>query len=479
MSFSSLEIGKRALLAQKFGLDITGNNIANVNTPGYSRRTAILAETDQIKQRNNYLGTGVVVNKIQNFREEYYDKEVRNTLSKVSNFDNDATYLRRLETVLAEPGETGINEIVSEFFNKFEELTVKPESLPLRQNLLSIATTLSDRLNYTANSISDLRDEVKKKSNSIATNINSLLADISSLNSQILRSGNNATSESQSLIDERANRLEDLSKLIDTKIGTNDDGSVNVFVNGMNILTANVTSTVKISENINQTTGERTLMLMKNDGENSGNIELEPQSGELYSNLKLYNVTFDDLDSSANFSVAKNINDFASTLANKVNSFTKIGYGLNDTPNSNPNRNFFEGNGAIINAFNIKVNQGLINNPADLPLSTIAGESGNSTISSLIAKISIDNNFLNNQNPIDYYTNLLGKIGNITKETENSLNSTKLIEQQLNSQRESVMGVNMDEEAVNLIKFQKAFEAASRIVNTSNEILGTLVNLGR
>lgn len=479
MGFSSLEIGKRALIAQKFGLDITGNNIANVNTPGYSRRTTILAETDQTKQSNNYLGTGVIVQKIQNFREEYYDKEIRNTLSNVSNYDNDSTYLSRVETLLAEPGDTGINEIVTNFFNKFEELSVKPESTALRQNLLSIASTLTDRLNYTANSISDLRDEVKKKAISSTDNINSLLSDIASLNTQILKSGNNSTSESQSLIDERANRLEDLSKLMDIKIGSNDDGSINVFVNGINLLTSNVFSSVKIDEQVNQSTGERTLVLMKSDGTNSSNIELSPQSGELYSNLKLYNVSLDDLDSSTGFSIAKGINDFAVSLANKVNSFTKIGYGLNDVAGSNPQRDFFVGNGLTINASNIKINPGLIINPSDIPLSTQVGETGNSEIASLISKISSDNTFLNNQNPIDYYTNFIGKIGNLTKDTLNSLNSTKLINQQLNSQRDSVIGVNLDEEAVNLIKFQKAFEAASRIVNTSNDILGTLVNLGR
>lgn len=193
MGFSSLEIGKRALIAQKFGLDITGNNIANVNTPGYSRRAAILTETEQIRQKGNHLGTGVVVQKIQNFREEYYDKEIRNALSRVSNYENDTTYLQRLETILAEPGDTGINEIVTNFFNKFEELTVKPESIALRQNLMNISTTLTDRINYSANSIADLRQEVKKKSSAVADNINSLLIDVASLNNQILRSGNNST----------------------------------------------------------------------------------------------------------------------------------------------------------------------------------------------------------------------------------------------------------------------------------------------
>jgi Flagellar hook-associated protein len=86
---------------------------------------------------------------------------------------------------------------------------------------------------------------------------------------------------------------------------------------------------------------------------------------------------------------------------------------------------------------------------------------------------------LDGQNPSEFYANFLGKVSYATSEAINGLNTSKLIQSQLETQRESLIGVNLDEEAISLIKFQKAFEAASRVINTANEMLNTIINLGR
>jgi len=397
----------------------------------------------------------------------------------LSSYQNDTSFLQRVETILSEPGETGLGELVGQFFNTFNELTIKPESIALRQSLLNQGITMTDRFNQTAAGLNELRDESKKNSENIVVGINDLLTEISSLNIQILRSGKNSNGESQSLIDERSNRLEDLSKLIDTRVGTNEDGSVNVFTNGINILTGSSPSKLKLIESIDNFSGEKTLKLTKYDDEKSTSIDIDAQSGEIFSNLKLYNITLDDKDTSISYSIALNFHNFVSKLAEKVNNLSAIGYGLNDNTGNPPGRVIFNGNGTELNAFTITINNNLVQNPADLPLSSKVSEPGNSSIARMIGNLSNDVNFLKGQTPTDFYSNLLGKIGSMSKETINSLSSSQLIEQQLNSQRESVMGVNLDEEAVNLIKFQKAFEASSRIVATTNEILATIVNLGR
>lgn len=82
-------------------------------------------------------------------------------------------------------------------------------------------------------------------------------------------------------------------------------------------------------------------------------------------------------------------------------------------------------------------------------------------------------------NPVEFFNGFMGKIGLLAKEAETGYRTMGLINDQLNSQRESIMGVNLDEEAISLIKYQKAFEASSRIISVTNDLLGTLVNLGR
>jgi len=476
--FSSLEIGKRALLAQKFGLDITSNNIANVNTPGFSRRSTILSETDPIKKNSNFIGSGVIVSKIQSFRQEYYDKEIRNSLSRINLFENDISFLNRIETILIEPGENSISNTLSQFFNSFRELTVRPDNISLRQNLLTISNTLSDRFNQVANNFAELRDDTKKNSENIIKNINSLLINISELNNEISKNSNNITSESQTLIDQRATKLEELSKYLDIKIGYNPDGTINIFNNGINILTNNVPSKIILKENVDSFNSERTLKVFKVNEENNSEIEINPSSGELASNLKLYNITLDDNDTSNQYSIARKFNDFVSNFANRINSYFSLGYGLNDTSDTPPNRPLFVSDSSEINAKNIKINSQLTEKPEDIPLSSMVKESGNNQIALLVSEFAYDDNFLDNLNPIDFYANFIGKIGITLKENQNNHNSSKLIEQQLNSQRESLMGVNLDEEAVNLIKYQKAFEASTRIITVTNELLSNLVRLG-
>jgi len=87
--FGSLEIAKRALTAQRYGLDVTSNNIANVNTPGFSRRQVVMAETAPQPTNSSFLGTGVVVQRIQSYREEFHDREIRNNVHPARDFGVD------------------------------------------------------------------------------------------------------------------------------------------------------------------------------------------------------------------------------------------------------------------------------------------------------------------------------------------------------------------------------------------------------
>jgi flagellar hook-associated protein 1 FlgK len=501
---SSLEIGKRALIAQKIGLDVTSNNIANVNTPGYSRRTAVFTESDPLNSNGNYFGTGVIVDKLQSFREEYYDKEIRNSSSRYNLYLTDSQYYQKIETIISEPGDNGIGELVDGFLNKFDELALSPESEALRQSVISTGQTLTDRVNQTANDLSDLRNDTKKSAAQAVTEINGLLKDIATLNTNLLQSKASDNGEFQTYIDQRANKFEELSKYIDITVGKNDDGSANIFVNGTNILTSGVYSEVKLNESVNSVTKEKNLALVKYDKEKNTSLELQVQSGEMSSYLKTYNVSLDNFDTSGGFSITKNLNQYVITLATKINQLTQQGFGLNNgtgtggtgtstgtggtgtstgtggTGSTNTSAiNLTKLSNGSITASNIKVTELLAGNSTDLPISSVLNEPGNSTIARNIARIAQNPGFLNNQTPSEYYTTFLGKIGTLSKEAANGTQISKLMSDQLSSQRESIIGVNLDEEAVNLIKYQKAFEAASRIVTMTNDMMTTIINLGR
>ncbi len=478
-SFSSLEIGKRALLAQKFGLDVTSNNIANVNTVGYSRRQALMSETTPVNINGQFLGTGVLTDNLRSFRSEMQDREIRNNTSRNSGYALQETLLTRLESILAEPSDNGLSELTTSFLNTFDEISTNPHDTALRDHLLDAGKQLTDRFNLTAKQLVDMRDDIRTNIESDVSNINHLLKDISDLNRSIGLSKAETSIEAQTYVDEREVKLEALSKFAGINLGTNDNGSVNVFMNGINVITDTSFSELKAQEALNSATGERTITMLKTDLDGNYTETLNLQNGELATKLDLYNETLDDNDSSTGYSVAKKLDVFANGIVQQVNALMNVGYGLNDTGTTPPGRNFFGPVVGSAKAINIKVSDDVWNKPDDIPLSDVAGEDGNNSIALKIARLSSNENFIGDSTATEFYASLLNKIGNMGKEAISGKKTTDLVAQQLDTQRESILGVNLDEEAISLVKFQKAFEASSRIVNVSDEILSTIVNLGR
>ena len=477
-NFASLEIGKRALLAQQYGLDITSNNIANVNTPGYSRRTTVMSETDPISTSAGFIGTGTIADTLKNFREEYFDRDVRNALSSNSGYNSDSQVLQKVEAILAEPSDQGLSEIASQFINSFEELSTKPEDVAIRQNTIDLAHTLVDRFHNTSDQLIDARSDVLKSINTDVTKANDLIKQVASLNKQIAGSINANGATAQTYMDQREKALEDLSQIAGITVTQGDYGQQNVFLNGINLVTAANYSQIQVSESAITPTGERTVNLQMVD--DKGLLtNLNPQTGELNSLMKHYNVTLDPSDTSGGYSITKNLDDYVNAIVQKVNGFTSSGYGLDDAGPNPPGRSFFTPTVGNATAHSIEINPDIFNNPRNIPLSSVPNEPGNNDIARQIALISKDNTFLNSQNPSNFYSGFIGKVGTMLKDAQNGATTTKLVSDQTISQRESIIGVNQDEEAVNLIKFQKAFEAAARVVNTTNEVLSTIVNLGK
>ncbi len=474
----SLEIAKKALIAQRLGLDATSGNIANVNTPGYSRRVPNLTEGEPLPSRNGFVGNGVLVSKLRTFREEFFDRQIRRSLSNLNTLETDSSIINRIAVILGEPGENSITAIVGVFLNSFQDLTYKPTDLSLRQRTLTLAQTLVKRFKETASQLQDTRQQLLSDINDNVKQANKIIKEIAELNYKIASATSKLKGDNQTLVDQRALKIEELSKLIDINVTQGDFGTLNIFTNGINLVTGSTYNQLKLKESIDGTTGERTLSLVKIDQNGRELATVNLQNGKLYSLIEHFNVTLDDKDSSNKFSVAKELEVFFATFVSKVNFFTQNGYGLDDTGPPPPGRSLFTYTGTL-STQTAEVNSTILSDPGKMPISGYAGEVGDSTIARQISELSLDKSFLNNQTPDEFLTNLIGNIGNLGNQISSLYTISKTTNDQLLNQRESLIGVNLDEEAINLVKYQKAFEAASRVVATTNDILATVVNLGR
>lgn len=474
----SLEIAKRALIAQRLGLDTTSGNIANVNTPGYSRRVPTFSEGEPLPFKNGFVGNGVLVSKLRTFREEFFDRQIRRSLSHLNTLETDDTIIQRLSVIFGEPGENTLNSIVTDFLNSFEDLTYKPTDVSLRQRTINLGQTLILRFKEIAGQLQETRQQVRNDINDSISRANKLIKEIADLNFKIASSTSKLEGDNQTLIDQRATKIEELSKLIDVNITQGDFGTVNVFTNGINLVTASNYNQLKLKETIDPVTQERTLSILKIDNNGRELATVNLHNGKLFSLLEHYNITLDDKDSSGKFSVATTLEKFFTTLVNRVNSLTETGYGLGDAGPTPPGRRFFTFAGNL-SISTTNVNSEIVSDPRKLPIASVPGENGNAQIARLIAAISNDNSFLDGQKPDDFLTNFIGQIGSLGDQISSLYTISKTANEQLLNQREMLIGVNLDEEAINLMKFQKAFEAASRVITTTNDILATIVNLGR
>ena len=477
-NFGALEIGKRALIAQRFGMDVTSNNIANVNTPGYARQRVEFGETDPqlLPGGKGYIGSGVEVANVRLFREEYFDREIRNNLSKKSGFENDSSILSRVETILKEPSDDGIDATIDKFFNSFQELANQPESIARREFALNQAQSLVDEFNGMSARFTELRSQVSEKITTSTDEVNRIIERITELNNKLTPLVSLGSDAGATIINERARAVEQLSALVGpVNASVDTKGLMSVSVNGASIISTVIGHKVQVSETTSSS-GERTLS-MQVVSRASGDVisKFNPGAGEIASNLKHYNVTLDGNDSSGGFSIVKSLDELAGAIVNKVNTVAQTGYGLDDV--TAPNRNIFDPTGTT--AASIKLDAAVLNQPRNLPISIEAGTPGDNTIARQIAALADDPTFVNAQTAQQFYANTLNRVATAGADAANGAKTTSLVNDQLNAQRESVIGVNLDEEALSLIRYQRAFEAAARIVNTTNELLGTLINLGR
>lgn len=479
-SFSSLEIGKRALLAQRFGLDVTSNNIANINTPGYSRRTVVFKETDPRLTQAGFLGSGVIASRIDRVHEQFFDREVRNNISQNSGYGTDTQIIDRIEAAFNESSEFGLDKSIREFFQAFEDLSLRPESIDKRNIVLNTAQTMIGRFHATADSLRSLRDDTKNRLSSAVSSVNSLLGEIAEINKNVVLAYARSPDEQATLLDQRDVALEKLAKFANVQATVDNQGVANVAIGGNTLVTGTIAAVLDAKESIDPISGERTITLSQVDKNNNAVVAISPLSGELTSLLKHYNVTLDEADSSGGFSVMGELNSLADALVDRVNALSSTGFGLNDAGPAAPGRNFFTPATPTIpvTAANISLDAAVVGQPANIATAAAPGEPGNNVIARQIAAILTDQTFLNSSTPSEFYTSILSRVGTLGREAQGGATTTQLIGNQLVSQRDAINGVSLDEEAVNLIKYQKGFEASARIVNTTNEMLQLIINLG-
>lgn len=537
--FSLFDISKSALFASQTALYITNHNIANVNTPGFSRQEAILEIASPVAMRGGFLGKGVIVSGIK----RYYDKFIQTQLlGQYQNFGRSSSInhtLSQIEQVFNEAGKMGLSAPLLDFFNAWNEVAGNPEGVVERNVLLQKAQSLVLTAKQMERSITAVMKNTNEAIGEMVDRINSLASGIAKLNSEIVQIEAGGLSESANdLRDQRDVLLSELSNRIDFSSYEDKNGAVNIIVGMRNLVYGEKTNT--LSTRLNED-GYSDLSL---DGINiTDNIK----KGEIGGLLAVRDdVKISSLDG---------LRRLIASLIKEINSIHRQGYGLDGSTGNdffNPlqlsTRDFSAG--AAMTAtitdssqltldeysiqFDVDASDYLVYNKQNGALVTSGAYVSGSPISFDGIEISITGtvtstdkftvspltdvirNFgvaITNQQQIaaassssglpgdnakaleiaqlsenaitslrgatftSFYAGLVSSIGTMSRAASDSLSFDDNLLSEIKNRRESISGVSLEEEAANLIKFQRSFEAGARMIKVTDELLQTILNL--
>jgi len=239
--FSSLNIGRLGLLAQQYTMNVLGNNIANVNTEGYTRRRVVLSPTTPVELGSGmFFGTGVKVEDVQRIRDTFLDIYLRSEMGTLGMLDKSDAAYKQVEVIFNELGDQGrsVSGMLSEFWDAWQTLSTEPENPAMRQTVVSDGVSLASTLRYMRERLGGLQLDINAAINSTVNEINALATEFQELTAQII------TSESEphtanDLRDRRDLILDRLSELAAVTTRDLGNGETAVFIGGSLLASGN------------------------------------------------------------------------------------------------------------------------------------------------------------------------------------------------------------------------------------------------
>src|ERR1017187_1284089 len=251
--FGTMSVALQSMLAQQSALEVVANNIANANTPGYSREVANFEESPPILNGNTMVGTGVTMASVESVRDNILNLRIDQETSQQSSLNSYVGSMDQVQALFNETQGTGLQSYLSNFFNSFQSLAVDPTSSPLRQATITAGQDLAGAFSQTSQNLTTIQQGLDQSVVQIVQKVNQLTAQVADLNQQIRQVANSGDAPG-ALEDQRDVALTNLSNLIDTGVVYSNDGSVSVTTtNGTTLVSGNQSNA--LTTRLNTATG--------------------------------------------------------------------------------------------------------------------------------------------------------------------------------------------------------------------------------
>ena len=453
--FQGLEIGKRALLAHQISRQTMAHNIANVNTPGYTRQRVDIRTSIPEDSAVGPIGSGITVREVRQIRDLFLGDQLRQENKSLGKWTFKEKILAQVESIFNEPNDNTLADILNDFWGAWSELSNDPTSTSARKNVIDQANQLANGFRQVKRQLASLQNSISRDMENLTSEINAMSTEIASLNRLIASEEADGT-RANDLRDARDLIIDNLSGLIDVNTVEKSSGSVTVYIGAMAIVDGvDVLRVASETDNVNGIL-ETSLIwegtsihLRNNNGKLKGMLEITEEIIPRY---------MQELDS------------IAAALITEVNTVHSAGFGLDGSTGTN----FFNPN--FTDASRMEINKMLLQN-TDMIAVSGSGAVGDNTIALALhdlrdAKLIANGTSTRN----NYYNSLIGTLGVESKESKSSAANYELLVHQIFNSKQSVEGVSLDEEMANMIKFQHAYDAAARIITTMDQALDTVIN---
>lgn len=251
MSNSLIHIGLTGLKAHQSALSTTGNNITNANTAGYSRQRINLETSLSVHTAGGYLGTGVNIHSIERLNSHFINNQLRLDTSSYQYYNSLSTYMGQVDNLLGN-STTGLATSLSNFFSALHTVADDPTSVPARSSVIGNAQALTTRFHTLTSQLNQIGRSVEQEIDSIVPQINSLSRSIAELNAAIVAAkGGTSGQQPNDLLDQRDEKLRQLSELVSVNLVDQGDGTVGVFIGkGQPLVMGNRASTLSVTQNL-------------------------------------------------------------------------------------------------------------------------------------------------------------------------------------------------------------------------------------
>jgi flagellar hook-associated protein 1 FlgK len=423
------------------------------STPSNSRQRPILVEGDPFTLGSLTFGSGVRLERLQSMRDPILQLRIDQETQQQGQLDAFVSSMKQIEVAFT-ASDNDIGTQISKFFSSLDQLATDPANLSLRQSLLTAAGNVATVFRTTSNNLSSQRQSLDLNVTEAVQQVNEITKQIAGLNTQI-QSLQNLNENADQFIDQRDVQIAELASLIDVTPIQSSDGLSLTTSNGSLLVSGG--QSFALDEQLDPSGVQHVFSL-------GTDITASLKSGQLAGLIAVRDQQIPTLQSE--------LDSLAAGFSSAVNTAHRSGFDLN----GDPGQDFFvpPPAGGVGAAALMGVE---ITDPSLIAASSdgSAGSNGNLAVISAVH----DQAVVSGRTPSDAYGNLVFEVGSVIANSSAELNASQLAVRQLQDQRGSISGVSLDEEAANLIQFQRAYEAAARVVATINDILDTTINLGR